>query len=647
MSSILAWAKWWQSLGVAVYPLPPLRKKPSVGGLGIRSATTDLAQIESWWTAQPDANIGIVGDSNATSRFLLRVDIDPKRAGDKAWRGLVYEHGCPDTLTIKTPSGGFHYYFITQQAYGNGTGSLPDGIDIRGHLSGYTVGAPSATMYVPGESVAGRYELEKNVGMADAPQWLLDMLSDQKRHDEPVEVITAIDDVTFNELRDALSSPGMLKDWARWSDNGLALRSLGNVGYRLWTEYSAAQLALFPDQVGTDTAETWWKRHPASGVKSDYRSIFSRAQGLGWKNPRSVDPSTLGFGQSPLPAQATTVAPVVTATTRKFQVLNEAQFTDGPDPEWRVEGLIPEVGLAMIYGPSGVGKSFFVLDLLAHISDGRDYGATRRKVKQGRTVYVMAEGAGGMRQRVRAYRHKYPANHNNFNIIAASPNLMTPADVSEICQAIMEAGGAEVIVFDTLHASMAGADENSAKDMSILLTNARTISACLKATVIFIHHSGKDETKGARGSSSIRAAMDTEIEIGQNPNDPTRRVASIAKQRDGDDNFSWEYTLEPVVILSDKPCASAVVKHTDRTSKSGDSSPRNRHAKAQGMVAEAVQGMVEQYPEGIQLEVLIAQINSQRVDLTPDNIRRSITKAIDRGEVSINSDSLIKLAWVD
>lgn len=616
--------------------------------MGLRSATTDLAQIETWWTAQPDANIAVCGDPHATDKFLLRVDVDPKRGGDEAWRNLVRKNACHDTLMVRTPSGGFHLYFWTEQAYGNGTGALPEGIDIRGHLSGYTVGAPSTTANVPGESVAGRYDVEKQSPIVYAPEWLLTLLDTVKQRDEPVEPAVEIDDDAYNELRDALMSPAMLRDWDRWSDNGLALRSLGDRGYQLWLEYSQKQILACPErETGTDTAETWWRRHGTTGLKSDYRSIFARAQARGWQNPKSFDPSTLGFGQSPLPAGAiTTVTTAVAAalpSTRRFQLLSEAEFTDGPDPDWRVDNVLPAEGIAMVYGPSGVGKSFFTLDVLGCIADGRAYGAKQHVVKRGRVVYVMAEGAGGMRKRVRAYRQRYPATHSNFNIIAAAPNLMTPADVGEICNAIMESGGADVIVFDTMANCMAGGEENSAKDITILMTNARTISNCFKALVVFVHHTGKDETRGSRGSSSIKGHCETQIEILHNPTDPRRRVARIEKQRDGDGDLAWEYELEPVIMMGDKPCSSAVVKHNAREVSS--ESKKHRRTQSQSLVSLSMQSLQDQYPDGAPLEILIAEISRRRNDMRPDNIKRSITKAIDEGELSIDSDSMVKLAW--
>ena len=649
MSNLLDWAKWWIAAGCAVFPLPPNRKRPTEGGLGIRSATTKLANVEAWWTANPDCNIGVVGDPKATDRFLLRVDVDPKRDGHIRWRELIQQYGDTPTLTVKTPSGGFHYYFTTRAPMDNSPGNLPAGIDIRGHESGYTVGAGSVTIEVPKESVAGAYTLENTMAMADAPQWLIDIIRLPKGSSAPAEPITVRTEITaeqYAELRSALMSPGMLRDWRRWSDNGLALRTLGDAGHALWCEYSAAQLAACPNETpGDDTAETWWHRHRPESVKSDYRSIFLRAQALGWKNPKAVDTTTLGFGAQQM------VIPGAPAGSR-FKLLSEAEFTSGQDPEWRIDGILPEEGLAMIYGPSGVGKSFLNLDMIGCIADGRRYGIDARKVKQGRVVYVLAEGAAGMRKRLRAYRHKYPASHGNLKLIDAVPNLMTPQDVGEIMQTIMEAGGADVVVFDTLHMCMAGGDENSSKDTGIVLTHARAIAACIKGLVILIHHTGKDEARGARGSSALKGAMEAQIEVSLNPRNPSRRIVSLAKQRDEDDSSSWEFDLEQVVVFGDKPFSSVVIRHLVSSAspqavnngRSANDKDR-RHGVNQTFLCDLVKQNESDYPHGIPMEVLIMLGCRQRADLKNGQVQKLITKSIEEGLLSIDSDTNLKLLW--
>ena len=75
----------------------------------------------------------------------------------------------PETLTIRTPSGGLHFYFNHVEGVSNKTGELPVGIDIRGD-GGYVIVPPSKG-----------YTVERRAPVADAPDWLLEALRDEPR----------------------------------------------------------------------------------------------------------------------------------------------------------------------------------------------------------------------------------------------------------------------------------------------------------------------------------------------------------------------------------------------------------------------------------------------------------------------------------
>jgi hypothetical protein len=92
--------------------------------------------------------------------------------------------------------------------------------------------------------------------------------------------------------------------------------------------------------------------------------------------------------------------------------------------------ILPKAGLAMVYGESGAGKTFFVFDMVATIARGVDWRG--RKVKKGRVIYVAAEGVGGFRKRLNAYasHHEISLNELDVGIIDDAPiPYTTCADV--------------------------------------------------------------------------------------------------------------------------------------------------------------------------------------------------------------------------
>lgn len=91
----------------------PLKGKIPLTAHGCKEATRDRAQVESWWSQYPSANIGIAtGEING----LLVIDVDIKhdqgKYGDESLKDLESELGeLPETWTAITGSGGLHYYF--------------------------------------------------------------------------------------------------------------------------------------------------------------------------------------------------------------------------------------------------------------------------------------------------------------------------------------------------------------------------------------------------------------------------------------------------------------------------------------------------------------------------------------------------------
>src|SRR5262245_4415294 len=85
----------------------------------------------------------------------------------------------------------------------------------------------------------------------------------------------------------------------------------------------------------------------------------------------------------------------------------------------------------------------------------------------------------------------------------------------------------------------------------------------LRGHVTLVHHTGKDDTKGARGHSLLRAAVDTEIAVWRSKEAERAIGVSVTKQRDLDAGRGFAFKLETKVVGKDrrgKATTSCVVK---------------------------------------------------------------------------------------
>jgi len=233
----------------------------------------------------------------------------------------------------------------------------------------------------------------------------------------------------------------------------------------------------------------------------------------------------------------------------RFPLIQAAAFTQRKSVEWIIKDLLPKSELAVIFGEPGSGKSFFASDLGLAIAQGGDWRG--RKVKQGSVVYVAAEGAGGFSKRLKAYAHKNQIDlaSLDFYVVDGAPNLMKQEDAVEITQSIQSVCEPSVIMIDTLAQSTPGANENSGEDMGLALAHCKAIHKKTGALVVLVHHSGKDASRGARGWSGLRGAVDTEIEVGRLQ---VGRYAKIKKQKDGEDGQTFGFDLEVVPVGLDE-----------------------------------------------------------------------------------------------
>jgi len=148
-----------------------LDKKPAITGWR-DAATTEPAHLLNWWNEFPNAVPGI--ELGRSRLFVVDLDRHPGGAdGVAAFRVLRRDNVIPRCLTIKTPSNGFHLYFQQPdgEPLGNGRGSLPAGIDVRG-AGGWVVAAGASYQQ-------WRWQVFINGSPPRAPEWIVGAIRSQ------------------------------------------------------------------------------------------------------------------------------------------------------------------------------------------------------------------------------------------------------------------------------------------------------------------------------------------------------------------------------------------------------------------------------------------------------------------------------------
>jgi hypothetical protein len=178
---------------------------------GVKDATTDKAQIEKWWTENPDANIALATGTPSAPIDVLDVDCDHERGkfGDESLKQLEDKHGqLPETWICLTGGGGLHYYFYCNDPSLKNSVNLRPGLDIRA-AGGYVVAPPS--LHKSGR----RYEWEANYDPEDEPfpafmpDWLHDLISKGRTtngSETPYEVPETVKDGGRNDAMFKMAS---------------------------------------------------------------------------------------------------------------------------------------------------------------------------------------------------------------------------------------------------------------------------------------------------------------------------------------------------------------------------------------------------------------------------------------------------------
>jgi hypothetical protein len=176
----------------------------------------------------------------------------------------------------------------------------------------------------------------------------------------------------------------------------------------------------------------------------------------------------------------------------------------------------------------------------------------------------------------------------------------------------------KMIIVDTLARAFGGGNENDSADMGAFITACGRIQQIVQdCALMILHHSGKDQSRGLRGHSSLLGAVDTELEL-LRFDESMKGLITVSKQKDGQDNTRIGFEMVSIELESAKtlhigePVTSLAVQASELgsfDSAKKDGKGNSGKGKNQRLVMNSLESVVKskgllKYIEGSQRTVV-------------------------------------------
>jgi hypothetical protein len=567
-------------------------EKRPVTAHGLKDATTDAALLREMFRKPGAAMIGV--PTGIESGFFV-VDLDLKEGASGLEWLAAQEHRLPRTRRHRTRSGGLHLLFLMppNRNIRNSASKIAPGVDVRGN-GGYIIAPPS-----PG------YAIADDAMPAEAPAWLLDLVDPPVAPPAPRPAPTPRRHEDGNGTRYGMSALSDECDAILAASFGQQESTLNSAALKIGALVAGGELS---HGYAREALVSAGMSMPSQGGRPAWSSIeirnkVERGMADGSRSPRNAPPRevrhtvrveivppepppydeppewvygepdmALDAGERPEPARDAPKQP-----RAPLPLITFADAAAGLDCQDFVEGVLTEGAMSVLYGESNSGKTFFAADMAFHVAAGRMW--RDREVEQGAVIIVAMEGRHGIMNRLAAIKQHFGMEDANIPlaVIPCALNMLdSEVEITALIDAIKHVAAmfdipVKLVIIDTLARAMAGGNENSPEDMGALVKSGNAVQEATNAHCMWIHHSGKDQAKGARGHSSLRAATDTEIEV---TNIDGQRTARVSKQRDLPSGDSFAFTLKVVELglnRRGKAVTSCIVLTEDEQAPGGAS----------------------------------------------------------------------------
>jgi hypothetical protein len=228
-------------------------------------------------------------------------------------------------------------------------------------------------------------------------------------------------------------------------------------------------------------------------------------------------------------------------------------------PRAVIDGVLYQDSIAWLIGPPGHGKSFVALDMAGCVANHQPWQGS--PVRGGPVLYICAEGASGLRQRVRAWEAAMGIRMTTCFFLPLAVQVAVGGDWDALCEAARQLRP-RMVVIDTQARATVGMEENSARDMGVFVAAIERLRRSCGAVVLVVHHQGR-VGEHMRGSTALEGAATTILRVTKDEDILTLRCT---KQKDAPE---FDDILLRLVPRDD----SAILMLTDGRGRSDGASP--------------------------------------------------------------------------
>ena len=550
------------SRGLHIFPCNP-DKTPRVAAWE-QNATSNTLKIEATWQSAPQLLPGLPVGAHS----LLVIDADRKLNGPDgvaAFQALCAAHSIDlsNAFVVETPSTGLHFYFRTETPYGNSTGSLPAGIDVRG-LGGYVI-APGATL-PDGRSyriIAGTWD-----AIPALPEPLAAFLR-EKHHTVTPALAGGPVGLAVTDRERAFAQAALADEFAKLSamrEGSGRNRALNDAAHSLgtmegWIDLNAVANALWEASIANGYVAKDGEAQTKATIESGINAGRSKPRPLLASCVPNIDVSAMianGITEYRRQHPEASTSGKPDKNSKRSVTLVQCSTIETKPITWLWNGFIPQGKLTLLAGAGGTGKSTLGFNFAATISNAGAWpDGSRCDVAANVLVWSSEDDAADtITPRLMAVG----ANLSRCGIISGAIDengLRCPfdaaRDMGQLREATQQIGGVSLLIIDPIVTAVTG-DMHKANDVRRSLQAIVDFATETNCAVIGITHfakgtAGKNSAERVIGSQAF-AALARMVLVAAKEEDSDRRVFTRAKSNNSVDTGGFSYSIEAIELQS-------------------------------------------------------------------------------------------------